>query len=237
MRGQSHVVGFVLILGFGVIALGTLTAGVGSVIDSQSSNADATRVADQLSDAVQVVDRTGVHAHRVTFAEGQLRTTERTLRVLEDGTVEHELEIDGLVFESGDRRVAGVGGAVIHGTGSSAWLEQEPPITSSESNEVLVIGAPVLGTGHTAIGGQGGVTARLQSNITHDRMELGRGNFSVAIETKMPGPFERHFEAQNATTERRTFDGDEYESVVATFPEERSGYLVVHEVDMEVNDG
>ncbi len=237
MRAQSHVVGFVLILGFGVIALGTLTAGIGTVIDSQSSNADATRVAEQLSDAVQVVERTGVHSHRVTFSEGQLATTERTLRVLEDGTVEHELEIGGLVFESSDRRVVGVGGAVVHGTGSSAWLEQRPPITSSESNEVLVVGAPVLGTNHSAVGGQGGVTAMLRSDVTHDRTELGRGNFSVAIETAMPGPFERHFEAQNATTDRMTFDDDEHESVVATFPRERSGYLVVHEVDMEVNDG
>lgn len=237
MRGQSHVVGFVLILGFGVVALGTLTVGVGTVIDSQSSNADATRVAGELTDATQVVERTGAHTHRVTFAEGQLATTERTVRVLEGGNVEHTIDVDGLVFESGDRRVAGVAGAVVHGASSSSWLEAEPPITSSAANEVLVVGVPVLDTGHVAVGGEGGVTVTLQSNITHDRTELGRGEFAVAIETKTPGPFERYFEAQGATTTRETFPGDEYESVVATFPDERTGYLVVHEVDMGVNDG
>ncbi len=237
MRGQSHVVGFVLILGIGVIALGTLTAGVGTVIDSQSSNADATRVVDELTDATQVVERTGVHTHRVTFAEGNLGTTERTVRVLESGSTVQTIDVDGLVFESGDRRVAAVAGAVVHGTSSSSWLEAEPPITSSEANEVLVVGVPVLDTDHVAVGGQGGVTATLQSNITHDRTELGRGEFAVAIETKTPRPFERYFEAQGATTTRETFSSDEYESVVATFPDERTGYLVVHEANMEVTDG
>ena len=237
MRAQSHVVGFVLVIGIGVVALGTLTAGIGTVIDSQSSNADATRVAEEMNDAMQVVERTGVHTHRVTFADGQLRTAERTLRVLEDGTVEHEVDIDALVFESGERRVAGVAGAVVRGTESNAWLERDPPITSSESTSVLVVGAPVLGTEHVSVGGQGGVSTALQTNITHERNDLGNGTFGVAIETKTPEPFERYFEAQNATVEREQFGGDDYESVVATYPTERRAYLVVHDISLEVNDG
>ena len=237
MRGQSHVVGFALVLGIGIVALGTLTAGIGAVIDGQSSNADAMRVAEQMDDAMQVVERTGVYTHRITFAEGSLGTTERTLRVLEDGEVEHEIDVDALVFETGERRVTGVAGAVVHGTDSSAWLERTPPITSSEANEVLVVGAPVLGADHVTVSGHGGVTVTLQTNITHERESLGTGTYAVAIETKTPEPFERYFEEQNADVERVTFDGDEYESVVATYPGERTGYLVVHGVSMEVNDG
>lgn len=241
MRGQSHVVGFVLILGFGIVALGTLTVGVGTVIDAQSSNADGERVAGDLTDAMQVTERTGVHTNRVSFAEGTLTTTERTLRVLEDGTeeanIERELAVDGLRFESGDRQVVSVAGAVIHGTSTSAWLDGEPPITSSEANEVLVVGAPVLGTSHQSVGGQGGVTATLRTNVTHERIPLDRGNFSVAIETAEPGPLERYFERQNATVNRNQYSGDDHESVVATFPGERTGYLVVHDLDMEVNNG
>ncbi|MFC7071808.1 type IV pilin [Halovenus rubra] len=237
MRGQSHVVGFVLILGFGVIALGTLTVGVGTVIDSQSSNADGARVAGDLSEAVGVVDRTGVYTDRVSFTEGSLTTVERSLRVFIDGTLAHEIGVDALRFERDKRTVTAVGGAVVHGAGASAWLESKPPITSSESNEVLVIGAPVLGAGYTTVGGQGGVTVTLQSNISHSRTSLGRGNFSVAIETQTPGPLERYFETLNATTTRRTFSGDEHGSVVATFPLERTGYLVVHDLALEVNDG
>ncbi|SDJ80605.1 hypothetical protein SAMN05216226_109156 [Halovenus aranensis] len=237
MRGQSHIVGFVLILGFGVVALGTLTAGVGTVIESQSANADGTRVAADLGDASEVIERTGVQTDRVNFANGQLSTTERTLRVLDGGSVEQTLAVDALVFESGDRQVTSVAGAVIQRAGTSAWLERAPPITTSETNEVLVVGAPILGTDHWSVGADGGISVTLRTNVTHDRTALGRGNFAVAIETATPGPLERYFERQNATTSRRQFSGDEHGSVVATFPTERTGYLVVHDLNLEVRDG
>ena len=236
MRGQSHVVGFALMLGLGVVALGVLTAGIGTVIEGQSSNADAMHVAEEMNDAMRVVERTGVYTHRITFADGSLGTADRTLRVLEDGSVEHELAVDALVFESGERRVAGVAGAVVRGTASNSWLEREPPVTSSEANEVLVVGAPVLRMNHVSVGGQGGVTTTLRTNITHEREQLGTGTFAVAIETETPEAFERYFERQNASVERKTFEGDDHESVVATYPGERTGYLVVHNVEIAVND-
>lgn len=235
MRGQSNIVGFVLIVGFGVVALGTLTAGIGTVVDSQSAHADTTRVAEEMSETLGVVERTGVQTHRLRFADGELRTTDRTLRVLADGSVVREIEIDALVFESSDRRVRGVAGAVIHESGSSAWLESEPPITSSEANGVLVVGVPVLDTEDVVVSGQGGATIRLQTNITHERTALGEREFAVAIETATPGPLERYFETQNARTERRTFAGDNHQSIVATFPGDRTGYLVIHNLALEVD--
>lgn len=235
MRGQSHIVGFALVLGFGVIALGTLTVGIGTVMESQSSHADTTRVAAQLSDTLRVVEQTGAQTHRVSFTEGQLSTTERTLRVLDGGTVTREVEVGGLVFESGGRRVVGVAGAVIHGAGSNVWLEHGPPITSSEANDVLVVGVPVLGTANVAVSGNGGATLSLRSNVSHERTTLGEGEFAVAIETATPEPLERYFEAQNASTTRRTFGDDQHQSVVATFPGRRTAYLVLHNLDLEVN--
>jgi hypothetical protein len=233
-RSQSHIVGFVLILGLSVVALGTLTLSVGTVMDSQSTHADTTRVATEMDESLSPTERTGVSTHRLTFAEGTLETTDRTLRVLAGGSVIHEIEIDALVFESGERHVRGVAGAVVHDTGSSAWLEGEPPITSSEANEVLVVGVPVLDTGDVAVTGNGGATVRLQSNVTHNRTMLGEREFTVAIETATPEPLESYFEAQNARTDRRTFPGDDHESIVATFPGERTGYLVVHNLALEV---
>lgn len=235
-RGQSHVVGFALMLGLGVVALGVLTVGIGAILDAGSSNADATRVAGDMDDVMGVTERTGVHSHRFSFADGRLGTADRTVRVLEDGTVEHELDAGALVFESGERRVVGIAGAVVHGTTSSAWLEDGPPITSSEANEVVVVGVPVL-EADVSVGGQGGVTTTVQTNVTHERTELGRGTFAVAIETETPEAFERYFEEQGADVDRTQFDGDAHESVVAEYPGERVGYLVVHDVDMEVNSG
>jgi hypothetical protein len=234
MRAQSHVVGVALMAGLAVIALGTLTVGVGTVVDSQASNADANRVADGMTEALQGVDQTGVHSQQVTFSEGHLGTTERTLRVIQDGTVIAEIQVDALVYETGDRRVAALAGAVIRGQGEHAWTVAEPPITSSERTEVLVIGAPVLDAGDVSVSGKSGVTATLRTNVTHTERELGRGEFAVAIETKTPEPFERHFEDQGATTTRRTFAGDEFASVVATYPGTRDGYLVRHNLGLEV---
>jgi len=73
--------------------------------------------------------------------------------------------------------------------------------------------------------------------VSHTRTDLGTGEFVVAVETATPGPFERYFEGQNASVSRADFDGDGVESVVAEYPGQRRGYLVVHDLSLEVNGG
>lgn len=237
MRAQSHVVGVALMLGLAVVALGALTVGVGSVVDSQASNADTTRVGEQLGTALEAVERTGQATHQLSFTEGTLSTADRTLRLLENDTVTTEHGVDALVFESGDRRVASLAGAVVRGQEGNAWLLEDPPITSSNRTDVLVVGAPRVNAEHVAVGGRGGVTTTLRTNVSHERTDLGVGEFAVAVETETPEAFERYFERHGATTERHTFAGDEMESVVATYPGQRQAYLVVHDLDLEVHSG
>lgn len=237
MRAQSHVVGATLLLGLGVIALGALTIGVGTMLESQAASADAERMATAMDEAVTGVERTGTYSHRVTFAQGSLGTENRTLRVLENNSVVERHDIDALVFRRDGRRVAALGGAIVRGEPDGAWLVSEPSISSSEQNDVLVIGAPVLDAGHVSVSGTGGVTTTLRTNVSHAERDLGTGEFTVAIETATPEPFERYFEAQNATTERRTFPGDMDVSVLAHYPETRQGYLVVHNLALEVGNG
>lgn len=235
MRAQSHVIGAVLMLGLAVVALGALTLGIGGVLESQAASADAERVASTMDEALHGVERTGHYSHRLTFAEGTLRTEERTLRVVNSsGVIIQERSIDALLFEGNDRRVAGLGGAVVRGSGEHAWLVSDPPITSSEQNEVLVVGTTKLAVDHVSISGQGGVTTTLETNVSHQRESLGTGQFQVTIETATPGPFERYFESLNASVERTQFDGDTHESVVASFPGERETYLVVHNLSLEI---
>lgn len=240
-RAQSHVVGVTLMLGLAVVALGTLTVAVGTVLDSQSANADANRVATDMDDALDAVGRTGFHSHRLTFTAGTLETTERTVRILrhQNGSqhVVATYDVQALVFENGDRRVVGLAGAVLRGTDDNSWLVTEPRITSSEQNDVLVVSLPMLNASHRSLGGQGGVTATVRTTVTHDRRQLPNGTYAVAIETATPAPFDRHFESQNATTERRTFSGDKFESVVAHYPGDRDVYLVVHDLALEVRNG
>jgi len=237
MRAQSHVVGVALMLGLAVVALGSLTVGIGLLVDTQVSSADAERVATDLETALEAAERTGTHSHPVRFTEGELTTGERTLRVLEGGTVVERHEIGAVRFEGGNERVTFVAGAVIRGTGEGAWLTAEPLVTSSQRNGVLVVGVPVVGEEHASVAGQGGVRATLRTDIEHTAVDLGVGEYAVAVETTAPQAFERYFERLGAETERRTFGDDRFESVVARFPGEREGYLVRHELNLEIEHG
>lgn len=235
MRAQSHVVGVALMLGLGVIALGTLTVAIGALVDSQAGSADAQRVAEGLDRAIQGPERTGIHRQQVHFAEGTLRTADRTLRILENGSVIERVSVGAVVFENGDRRVTALAGAVVR-EGGGAWFVDEPRITHSERNSVLIVSAPALNASAVSVGGHGGVTTTIRTNISHNRTELGTGEYAVAIETATPRPFEEFFAAQNATVERRQFAGDDHASVVAQYPGLREGYLVVHDLRLEVAD-
>lgn len=237
MRAQSHIVGVALMLGVAVLALGTLTAGVGTLIDSQTASADAQRVADGLDRAVQGSERTGVHSHQVHFAEGTFRTVERTMRILENGSVVETVEADALVYEHSEGRVVSLAGAVVRDSGASAAFADPPSVTHSERNGVLIVGAPALNAGRVSLSGGGGVTATVRTNVSHDRRDLGTGQFAVAIETTSPDPFRRFFADQGATVDTRRFADDETDSVVATYPGLREGYLVVHNLRLEVSHG
>lgn len=236
-RAQSHVVGVALMLGLSVVALGGLTVGVGEVIDAQTAHADATRIADGMDDALRPAETTGPHVGRLQFADGQLETVRRDLRVRRNGTVVAERSIDALVFRSENRRVAFLAGAIVQSSTTSAWLSTDPLVTASERNEVIVVGAPVLGADDVAVSGSGGTAVRLRTNVTHDRRDLGRGEYAIAVETETPGPFERYFERQNASVSRQDFDGDGTPSVVAAYPGRRRGYVVTHNLSLEVAHG
>lgn len=237
MRGQSSVVGVVLLVGATVVSLGALTAGVGLVVEEHATRADAARVAADLDAAVDPVETTGRHRGRVSFTDGNLRTVPRDLRVLNatDDRVLDRIRVGGLVFEAGDRRVASVSGAVLHGRGEGATLRTPPPVTASTgTGGVLVVGAARLGAARVTVSGDGGTTTILRTNVTHDRIDLGRGRFAVAMETSTPEPLASWFADRGARTRTEDLDGDGVPSVVARFEGERRAYLVVHDVNLEV---
>lgn len=235
-RGQSNVVGVALLLGVTVVALGTLTASVGTVIQGSAAAADATRVAEDLDDAVRAVETTGPRRGQLSFTEGEIDVVERELRILDSSGVVETAEVDALVFRAGHQRVVYLAGAVVRETGAGAHLHSPLPVTaSSGSGGVLVVGAPVLNASDGSVAASGGTTVALETDVSHDRTTLGDEHYRVAVETTTPGAFERYFERQDATvTGRRDFDGDGVESVVARFPGERTGYLVVHDLRLEV---
>lgn len=235
-RAQSNVVGVALLLGVTVMALAALTASVGTVIEGSAASADAQRVATDLDAALEPVEATGDNRGRVSFTEGELEVVDRELRVLDASGVVRTLSVDALEFAAGSQRVVYLAGAVIRETGSGAEMSAAPPLTASRgSGGVLVVGAPVLNASTTAIAATGSTTAVLSTDVSHERTELGNGTYRVAVETRTPGAWTRFFEDRGATvTGRRDFDGDGVRSVVAKFTGERVGYLVEHDLRLEV---
>lgn len=235
-RAQANVVGVAILVGLTMLSLGALTATVGTVVDSNAAAADADRVADDLDAAIRPVEATGPHEGRVAFTDGRLRTANRSLRVLENGSVVAAADVGGLVYESGRYRVVAVGGAVVRDHGGSASMAVDPPL--SVSRGTVLVGVADLGLDrHWSVGGGGTTRVRLATDVTHERRELGDGTYAVAVETDAPEAWERYFERLGADVERRRFEGDEHPSVVARFDGERTGYLVVHELDLEVRRG
>lgn len=236
-RGQSSVVGVALLVGAAVVSLGVLTAGVGLVVEEHAGRADAARVAADVDAAVDPVETTGRHRGQLSFTEGSLETVERDLRVLNatDGRVLELVRVGGLVFESEGRRVASVSGAVLRGRGEGATLRTPPPVTASAGDGgVLVVGAARLGADAVVLSGNGGTTTTLRTNVTHDRTDLGRGRFAVALETATPAPLASWFAERGARTRIEDVDGDGVPSVVVRFEGERRAYLVVHDLHLEV---
>lgn len=233
------MIGVALLLGVTVIALGMLTAAIGAIVGSNAAAANADRVATDLDDALQPVEATGSHSGRVSFSEGTLSVVERELRVLDEDGVVETVQVDALVYESGDHRVVFLAGAVVHEAGDGARMHAEPPITASRgSGGVLVVGAPALGADRITFGATEPTTLTLHTDVSHGRTELGDDEYRVAIETDTPEPWRAYFERQGATVTIETFDDDDVESVVASYPGERTAYLVVHEMNLTVtHDG
>lgn len=231
-RAQSNVVGVAVLLGVTVVALGAVTASVGTLVDANAAAADANRVATDLASTVRPVETTGVRVGTVGFTEGDLRTVDRTVRVLNDTGTVFERDANALVFESGGYTVTALGGAIVRGSGGGGRFARSPPVTAGP--DVVVVGVPVL-DGEVDAGGEN-VRVRLRTRVSHDRLELGDGTYRVAIETERPGPWRRYFERANATVlDARDFDDDGVESVVARFPGTRTGYVVVHRVEVSAD--
>lgn len=234
-RAQSHVVGVALMLGVTVIALASITVGIGTVFDAHSERADAARVADGFETALKPVETTGPQEGMVAFEKGHLGTADRELRVDRNGSRVARIEVDALVYEQDRRRVATLAGAIVRGRREGAWLRRPPPVLATADAGVLAIGAVKLNASRVAAGGSGRVS--VATNVTHQRSTLGPGTYTIELETTTPEAFERYFRGTNASVSRVDRDGDGVRSVVAHYPGRRRAYLVVHDLHLEVSHG
>lgn len=240
MRGQSNVVGVALLLAVTVVALGTMTASVGVVVERNAATADAARVGADFEQALAPVETTGRNRGRVTFTDGRLRTVERELRVLNDTGVVRTVQVDELLFSAGANEVRFLDGAIVTGGAGRARFRRPPPVTASTDGGpagVLVVGAAVLNTSRRDVSGAATDGVVLRTTVSHRRVPLGTGRYRIGIETETPDVWASFFRSQNATVVAtdRDFDGDGVSSVVARYPGGRVAYLVVHDMHLEVS--
>lgn len=226
-----------MLLAITVIGIGGLTAGIGAVIESNAASADATSVVDGFEEALQPTATTGDRTGELRFSEGHIHTEPRRIRVLNESGVIETVAADALVYESSDERVAYHGDAIVRGTPGNAWFRSDPAITIDRNDGgPLIVNAPTLNTTRIGVSGGSARPVRLATTVTHDRQALGDDEYRIAVETSTPGPWERFFEDVGASVEAtdRTFPGDEEPSVVARIDGERTGYLVTHDMRLEV---
>ena len=182
-RAQSNAVGVALIVGLTLISLGAVTAAVGTAVGNGAAAADAERVAEDLDAAIRPVEATGHHEGRVAFADGRLETVDRTLRVLDGGTVVAEADVGGLAYETRGRRVLAVGGAVVHDAGARARMASGPPIAAGDG--VLVDDSPTIdGDSQRTVAATANSTGTVRVELRADH----GGSASLAFDPGRPGP-------------------------------------------------
>jgi flagellin-like protein len=230
-RAQSNVVGVVLLVGITVVSLATLTAAVGTVVDTQTARADTARVADGLAASVRPVETTGTREGRITFLSGDLYTVERDLRVLDSGGVVAHRSVGALRFDGERGGATVVAGAVVR-RGVDTALVRPPPVRAAEG--LLAVNAVRL-RGNVSVAATGQTTATVRTTVTHRRTALGTGRFRVAIETTTPGPVAAHYRERGRAVERRDLDGDGVPSVVVQYPPGLDAVLVTHDTEVEVD--
>ncbi|WP_435360550.1 DUF7289 family protein [Haloarchaeobius sp. DFWS5] len=235
MRAQSHVIGVALLLGITVLALGTLTASIGVAVDSGAATADANRVTDDLDAALRPVEVTGTHVGRLHATDGRLGTVSRTVRLLNDSGTVQTVEANALVYESGSERVTFLAGGIVRGDGHAARMVEAPPVVAASGDSVLVAGVATVGT-ETASVSIGGQPVTLYTNVSHERTELPRDHYRLAVETTTPAAWREYFESLGATVTSRDIDGDGVESTIASFDGQRPAYLVVHALRLGLNE-
>jgi hypothetical protein len=230
-RGQAHVVGVALLAAMTVLAVATMTAAVGTVVERRADAAGAARVATGFDDALSPRGA-GPRETRVPTPGGGVRTVDREVRLLAGGTTVRTFDANGLVYGSGADRVAFVAGGVARGRPGSAALVARPPL--AVRNGVLLAGVTVLGA--PPGDATDAPTAVVRTDVSHDRVRRDAGDYRLAVETRTPGAWSRALPA-GLRTETRDVDGDGVPSVVVDAPDDVRLSLAVHRLDARVSAG
>ncbi|MFB6105608.1 MAG: type IV pilin [Halobacteriaceae archaeon] len=222
-RAQSHVVGVALLLAVTVVAMGTLTASVGTVVESGTGRADAARVADSFESLFGT--SVGRGRGTVAFTDGQLHAVRREVRVLDGDGVVATVPANALAWSDGTRGVTYAAGAVVVETAAGAAFDRSPALVAVD-DRTLVVGVRAV-NGSVDVADVDGAAVTVRTTVTRRERRLGSGEWRVAVETSTPRPWAAYLRDRLGTVSRRDIDGDGTPSVVAAAGN-RSAVLIVH---------
>lgn len=234
-RGQTAVVGVAVLLALTVLAVGGLTATAGSIVDDGATTAAATRVGADLATALGPTPEDPETTIELT--DGTIRVVNRSVWLLRGDEVVWAGHAGAIVYTDGDHRITGIAGGVVRSDGADSRMIAPSRIAPADGS--LYVGVPVLNaTGADGIAtGDRRLAVTLRTDVETARDTLPADEYRVAVETRDPAAWERHFADRGATTERRDIDGDGVQSVVASFDGPRTVHLVVHDVRLDVGVG
>ncbi|KAB1192332.1 hypothetical protein GJR96_02290 [Haloferax sp. MBLA0076] len=234
VRAQSNVVGAALLLGIGVVAIGLLTASVGTLVDAQVTTADADAATNGFASLRDGVFAGGNSTHPVRVSDGQLSRVNRTVRVVAEQGANRTYDADGYVATFGDHRIAFVGGAVVRGTGNNSRLVT--PVPFSIAGDAAFLPLPTLTASSTDGGGLDGGSV-LRARTTRRIDDFPSDEYAIAVETTTPRAWERAFQRRGFNATQTDLDGDGIPSVVATAPDERTLTVATYDLTVVVDRG
>lgn len=244
MSGGNQGLVLALVAAVTVLALGGLTAGIGSLIQGGASTVEAERAADELGAAVDPKEIVGTRERSVDLRGGTVDVKAHRIRIVDaDGLAIHEseatvpiveeLQSDALVYTRDDQTIRLRGRAITTSIDGDHSLHREPGIITDDDTVVLGIG--LLQTDDEKLEDRSAaVTVIAESE--HERVTYPEQAYAIAIETPHPDIWEPYLESTGASVETTgaQFPDDDYHSVIATFAGERELVLVRNDVTVEV---
>lgn len=236
-RGQSELVGFVLV--FGVVTLTIGLVGVSGFLGLESAqDFQRTTNAEQsftgLANNVEDVVRTGApsRATEVRIADGRL-SMERTETIevtSDDGTLNETFESRPIVYDSGSETTLTYrNGAIVRQDGDSAVMIGDPSFVINQSVTILPLVA--LERGHDGpVGGSTAVDVRTRAagaDVVAVNESVGTETVTLNLTTVHADVWAQHFQEQYDV--EVDVSGD---SVIVTIDTERV-YVTIHRVEVE----
>lgn len=221
-RGQSEVLGFVLLIG--IVAMGSVAIllASGATTDGIESQAEIDRVESafvqlrtDITTASAATDTGGSTELSIDASEGTVRKTdEGNISVFIDGKEEVNASLGAIEYTNDDgSAVAYEGGGVWRGTGDDSTVVSGPPITYQDNTLTL----PVYNLSEGSVSGSGVSVADVDTNSTYSGLPGGPDqskNLRITVTTAYHNGWAEYFRSMGNTSVETSGTG-EYRTVEA----------------------